>query len=156
MLLREKITLLFWFVLSSFFCVESCRLGLGSISAPGSGFLPFCVSILILLFVVVEFFQGVRKKGERNALPLFKGKNLRNMIYGIISVFGYGLLFNKIGFLLSTPLFMAFCLKIIGKKRWPSVIGISLIVTVVAYALFVLWLQIQFPKGSWVPNWILI
>ena len=154
MLIREKITLVFWFVLSSYFCIESYRLGLGSIHAPGPGFLSFWVSILLFVFVAIQLLQGLRRKLVDNVEPLFKGKNLRNILYGSISVFGYGLLFNKIGFLLCTPLFMGFCLKVIGRKKWPSVIGISLMVTVVAYAVFVVWLHIQFPKGSWVAKWI--
>ena len=154
MLIREKITLVFWFVLSSYFCIESYRLGLGSIHAPGPGFLTFWISILLFLFVAVQLLQGLRRKPIETVDPLFKGKNLRNVLYGSIFVFAYGLLFNKIGFLLCTLLFIGFCLKVIGKKKWPTVIGFSLIVTIVASMVFVVWLHIQFPKGSWVGEWV--
>jgi hypothetical protein len=153
MLKREKIDLTFWFVLSFYFCIESYRLGLGSIHAPGPVFLPFWVSIIIFIFAVVLLLQGMRKKLIGKVEPFFRGENLRSVVYGTVLLFMYGLLFNWIGFALCTFLFTGFCLKAIGKKKWLTVIGISLTVTILAYMLFVEWLQIQFPKGSWVTGW---
>jgi len=152
-LVREKITLIFWFLLSSFFCIESYRLGLGSIYAPGPGFLTFWISIILFVFVVVLLLQGM-KKPVGKVEPLFRGKNLRNIAYAIVFLFGYGLLFRRIGFFLCTVLFTGLCLKAIGKKKWPTVIGVTLLVSLVAHMLFVVWLKIQFPKGSWVAEWI--
>jgi len=66
--------------LSLFFCFESYRLGLGHVGAPGSGFLTFWVSLVVGLLGVVLFLQERGKKLVKDVIPLFKGKNLRNII----------------------------------------------------------------------------
>ena len=154
MLKREKITLVFWLLLSIFFCIESVRLGLGSIHQPGPGFLTFWVGILITLIVIIMFLKEKGKEIVGQVEPLFRGKNFRNVIYGNLFLFGYGFLFEKIGFVLCTALFLGPCLKVIGKKRWGTTVGISLSVTLIAYLLFVVWLQIQFPRGRWVGRFL--
>ncbi len=154
MIKREKITLVFWLLLSIFFCIESVHLGLGSIHAPGPGFLTFWVAIILILFVIILFLKEKGKRIVGQVEPLFRGKNLRNIIYGNIFLFGYGLLFEKIGFVLCTALFVGSCLGVIGKKRWGMTVAISLSVTLIAYLLFVVWLQVQFPKGRWVGRFL--
>lgn len=154
MLMREKIMLVFWLLLSIFFCIGSLRLGLGSFNAPGPGFLTFWVAIIMILFVISMFLKEKGKRIVGQVEPLFRGKNIRNIIYGNIFLFAYGLLFEKIGFVLCTALFLGSCLRVIGKKRWGVTIAISLSVTLFAYLLFVVWLHIQFPKGRWVGRFL--
>jgi putative tricarboxylic transport membrane protein len=154
MILRETITLIFWLLLSLFFCIESVRLGLGTAHAPGPGFFTFWIAIITILFVVILFLRERRKRRTGRAEPLepLLGENVRNIIYGNVFLFAYGFLLNKIGFALCTVLFMGSCLKVIGKKKWVTTIAISSIVTTVAYALFVVWLRIPFPIASWVKQ----
>jgi putative tricarboxylic transport membrane protein len=152
MLIRERATLVFWFVLSFFFCIESYRLGLGSLHAPGPGFLTFWVSLVVGILAVVLFLQERGKRFLKDMAPLFKGKNLRNIIYANVFLYGYAVLFDKIGFFLCTLLFIGCCLKVIGSKKWKIVIWGSMSVAVGAYMVFGYWLAIQLPKGRWVES----
>jgi hypothetical protein len=93
------------------------------------------------------FLKQRGKKVIENVEPLFKGKNLKNLIFGNLFVFAYGLLFDELGFILCTVLFTGACLKVIGKKRWILVTWVSLTVALVSYLVFEAWLEIQFPIG---------
>lgn len=151
---REKIGLLCWLALCLFFLVESLGLGIGNFHTPGPGFLTFWTATVVTLMTVYLLLQEMRKKQVKELEPLFKGKNIRNIILGIVFLFAYGLLFEKIGFVLCTFLFIGSCLKVIGKKNWWTVIGLSLIVTITAYVVFMVWLKIQYPTGRWVEKFI--
>ena len=68
----DKGTSLFWLFVSIVVSVASFRLGLGKLSAPGSGFLPFGAAVLLGLLSIVCFLQAVREKGPsegRTPLP---------------------------------------------------------------------------------------
>jgi len=145
---REKITFLFWLSLSVFVCIESLRFGVGSLNAPGPGFLTFGVSLFIILFAFFLFLGRIERKDVENVIPLFKGKKIQNVIYAFIALFGYALLLNRLGFFLCTLFFTGFCLKIIIPQSWRVVLGMSIIVAIFSYLLFDVWLTLQLPKGT--------
>lgn len=147
---RQKVTLVFWFCLSLFVCVESFRLGLGSFKAPGPGFLPFGASLAILLLSLFLFLKERGRKLSEKAAPLFRGKKIRNVIYILAGIFAFPLLLGRLGFFLCTFLFIGFCLRMIVPHRWRVVLVMSIGVTIISYLLFDTWLMIQLPKGIWV------
>jgi len=147
---REKIVLFFWLLVCVYFCAESWRLGLGKIRMPGSGFLPFWVAVIVGILTVVQLLGKMRDRPVEGAQPLFRGKRVQNAIFALSFLFTYPLLFDKIGFFLCTLLFTGACLRVIGQRRWLVSVGLSLLVSIASYTLFVTWLQIQFPRGKWV------
>ena len=147
---KEKISLFFWLFLSLFFCVESWRLGLGNFHAPGPGFFPFGASLVIGLFVIVLFLKERGRRIAENVGSPFQEKKVRNLIYILGALFAYPVLLNKLGFFFCTALFVGSCIKIIGAMRWRSAVGISTLVAIVSYLLFVVWLNIQIPELGWV------
>ena len=143
---QERVVLFFWLLLCFYFGIGAWRLGLGSIRMPGPGFLPFWISVIVILFTLVQLLKTKPVKGLQ---PLFRGKKIRNTIYTLSFLFAYPLLFERMGFFMCTLLFTGACLKVIAGKRWLFAVGISLFVAVASYVLFVVWLQIQFPRGRW-------
>jgi hypothetical protein len=57
------------------------------------------------------------------------------------------LLFNRLGYPLSSFLLILVLLRILGVKRWSLNILISCGTALVCYFLFVQWLKIPLPKG---------
>jgi putative tricarboxylic transport membrane protein len=145
---KQKIALLFLLVLSVFVSIKSWQLGLGRLSAPGSGFLPFGVSIFLILSVAFLFLKERKNVGQ--VVPLFRGKNVKNLIYGLGGLFAYWFLLNKLGFFTCTFLFVGFCLKMIEPHRWRLVIPVSIISAIISYLIFNLWLKIPIPEAEWV------
>lgn len=154
MLIARKVTFVFWVLLSVYFSIESWRLGLGNVNAPGPGFFPFWVSLVVGVLAVVLFLHERRKELVRHVSPLFKGKNLGNVIYAYVFLFGYVGLFHEIGFLLCSVLFTGLCLKVLGAKKWNIVVWFSISVAVFSYVVFDHWLGIPFPKGKWTEGFL--
>jgi hypothetical protein len=125
---------------------------LGSFTAPGSGFLPFGAALAIGVFVIILLLKEKGKKLCGTVEPLFRGKKIRNIIYVLVALFAYPLLLGKLGFFICTLLFVGFCAKKIGSQKWRVSFGISFIVAVVSYLLFVSSLDIQFPELRWVQQ----
>lgn len=152
MILREKVTLLLWFFFSLYVSVESWRMGIGSFRVPGPGFLTFGVSLFIEVLVISLVLKERARKVVDDAKPLFKGKNVKNIILGFGLLFLYPLLLDQLGYILCTMLFIACCLKVIGRKGWSVAVGVSIGTAIFAYYLFDVWLAVQFPKGKWVSQ----
>ena len=142
-------TLLFWLGISLLFSIKSWRLGLGNVTMPGPGFLPFYVALLVGIFACIHFGHERQKGIADEPVQPFQGKKLKNISLALIFLAAYAFCFDIFGFFLCTLLFMIGCFKIIGQKKWKGVIGGSLAVAVSAYILFEVWLDLRLPKGFW-------
>jgi len=150
---RDKKALFIWLGISLFFIEESLRLGLGRFNAPGPGFLPFWVALIVGILTVIELARrSPKKESNGDTKALIQQDGLGKILYLLIFLFAYPILLDKIGFFLCTLLFTGACLRIIGGIRWVIVIVLSILITVFAYLLFVTWLQIIFPEGRWVNS----
>lgn len=151
---REMVSLLFWLVLSAFTCIASLRIGLGSVGDPGPGFLPFYVSLAVAALAIILFLKDRGNRALGGTEAIFGGRNAKNIIYAISFILAYGMLLERIGFLLCTLFFVAACLKIIGSKKLPAVIVISIGIALGAYVLFELLLSIQVPEGDLIKRFL--
>lgn len=63
----------------------------------------------------------------------------------------YAALFEVLGFLIATPLFIGAALAVMGKRNWVSVAVIAVVFTVVAYVIFAQVLSVRMPVGPLTP-----
>ena len=65
----DKATSIFWLFIAVIVSVASFRLGLGKLSTPGSGFMPFGAAVLLGMLSIVCFLQaGGRKNRQKPSL----------------------------------------------------------------------------------------
>ena len=147
---KETIVSIIWLLLSLFVAVESWRMGLGTFRIPGPGFLTFWVSVIVVVMTLFLMLKDRGRKIAEDAAPLFKGKKVTNLILGFVFLLAYALLLDELGFSLCNVLFVGLCLKVIAGKKWGVTVGISSGVAIFVYLLFVVWLQLSFPTGTWV------
>jgi putative tricarboxylic transport membrane protein len=136
---------LFWLAFSIFICVESVRLKIGTFHNPGTGFFPFLAGIVFGILSLVLLIRSLVAK-ERVDAVLGKVR-WKNVIFVLICLFVYAVVLERLGFMISTILFIAILLKVIEKKRWSLVVLISVSATLIFWVIFQLWLQSQLPKG---------
>lgn len=133
--------------LSILLCIESYRLKLGSYYAPGPGFLPFWIGLIIIILSLILFFQSVRMDQEENIENILMERNWKNILLLIASLFIYTLILEKLGFVISTFVFIAFILRLVETKRWPVVVNVAVAAALGTYLIFEVWLQTQLPRG---------
>lgn len=141
---------LFWLLLSIYVCIESLRIGIGTLHNPGIGFFAFCMSGVLGILSLVLFLQTFFKKGKAKVEPLFSGTLWKRVLLVLIVLLIYSKLMELLGYLISTFSLMAFLFWILepNTKRWFlwSLI-ISFLTTIISYYIFSILLNCQFPMG---------
>jgi putative tricarboxylic transport membrane protein len=132
------------FALSILMLYFSWRLNLGTFRRPGPGLYPLLIaailgSLTFYLFISTWLKKARNPQGEWDLKKIF-------YVLGILWV--YGFCFERLGFLLSTFLFLIL-LKPIIQKKWSFVLIGAALVTLSSYFIFDTLLQAQLPKGIW-------
>ena len=144
---RHFIGGLFWLAFSIFVGVHAVELGLGTIIKPGPGSIFFWSSVGLGALSVILIIKSVFRKGEATLLrDSWKGLKWGYAVLVIGMLVFYGLVLDKLGFVLSTFLLMS-GLFAIGKVRfWVSIVS-GLVATIVSLVLFRYLLEVQLPRG---------
>ena len=136
---------LFWFLLSVVVCIYARRLGLGHFRNPGPGFLFFWSGVVLCVLSLIILFQTIKPADKEE--KAFGSVNWAKVASVVLALVVYGLILERLGFVLSTVLFMGFLLRSIEAKKWYVVILVSVVSSLLTYALFELWLHARLPKG---------
>jgi len=122
----------------------------------GPAFYPRFLLLLILILGLSLVLQSLlvsskEKKRERIASRLWL-KNYQTTLLGFF-IFGlYVLLLPKLGFLISTTLFVAGLHWLLGPPLWrrlPASVLLGLGTSLIAYLVFELYLRVLLPRASW-------
>jgi len=122
-------------------------IGLGSLSDPGPGFLPFWSGVFLGGLSIVLYVQSALKRQQEGKASWLPKEQWLNLVLVLAAMFVYAMLIEEAGFLVSTVLLMFFLFKVMGGMRlsWAAV-G-SILFSVMSYIIFYLWLKVQLPKG---------
>ncbi len=146
----EKGSSLFLFLVALVVLLGSKKLGLGVVSEPGPGFLPFLAAGVLALCSGAYFLSRVALTVPRSHDPLSKPRaetQWRRVIYVVLALIAYSIFLEDVGFMICTFLLMMFLLKVMEVKHWYTVpIGGGLI-TFICYVTFEKILMIGFPRG---------
>ena len=129
------------FVLSIVYTFSSFRLPFGSLRSPGPGFIPRIVGISASVLSVVIFVQDILRKDYKQ----FDVDKPKSIFLFILCFIVYALIFEPVGYVISTVLF-AFALSSIMKNKWWVSLIIGLGTGLAFYLLFTL-LAVPLPKG---------
>jgi putative tricarboxylic transport membrane protein len=126
------------------------KLGLGAMSDPGPGFLPFYTGVIISLLSLFNLGRLARL-GRVNEDPaaISPAINCKRAVYVVLILFFYSILLEKLGYLITTFLAMLLLFGIYERKRWWVAVVGSIIVTVITYVVFHVLLNVQLPEGFW-------
>lgn len=124
--------------------IMAYRMGLGMVAAPGPGFFPFWLSLLLTVIAFL-YFLGQRGRDASSA-PLWPERSWLKpaLAAGIMAL--YAFLLGWLGFFPSTLLLLVIWLAMEGEKpRTTALVGI--IGTYGLFLLFALFLQVPLPPG---------
>ena len=143
----DQASSLFWLCVAVVVSVASFRLGLGSVSAPGAGFLAFSAAALLGLLSIVSFVQTVGKKGAPEVEPFFRGTHWSKVVFVFAALLAYAQLMPWAGYKTATFLLMVFLFWIVERQKIWKVVVYALATTVITYYVFSRGLNLQFPAG---------
>lgn len=136
-----------WLILSVFVFTASLRLGVGALSSPGPGFIPFWASIGLASFTCILLGLNLVAKaqvvrGENGA----KDSRWGNHLIVIAALTLYCLALEKLGYLLATFGLMIVLFSL-GKMKARAIIIGSLVTSLSSYGLFAYFLGTPLPRG---------
>ena len=137
---REVRSGIFFFGLSLLILRESFHVELGTFVEPGSGFLTFGTGMALCALSIVLICRGWKVREPDKPFS-------RRVALALASLFVYSLVLSFLGFVVAT-FFLVGVLFYLGQPRkWWLLIGMSALVTLVAYVVFGVLLHVYFPRG---------
>jgi len=144
----DQASAVFWFFFSTIVMVQSIRMGVGTFSNPGMGFMACSASgIMMLLSLILLMQSSIKgKRAEEPAHP-FAGLLLGRVFSFVIAVFFYIYVLPSLGYLAATFLLLACLLVIVGRRKWWLLIFFPGLTSLVSYYVFAKLFQCPFPAG---------
>ena len=144
--LLEIMFTLFLLAVSIWILVESFILSLGNFHDPGPGFLCFLGAFLMGILSLTNLIKVLvsRKKTEAAFSSLM---GLGGLLFTVVIVTMFALLFETLGFIIMSTLFMGLMLRLVGKERWVRLSLITISSVMLSYLIFKILLNIQLPVG---------
>jgi putative tricarboxylic transport membrane protein len=140
---------IFWIGLSIFIMALSYKLSLGRLRSPGPGLVPFLSGFLLCL---VSLYSLIRSSVQKQGQGKFKEAegtqtSLWKVLIVAISLLVYTFVFEKLGFLITTVLFLGILFAIGGGKgKWRAIVVLSVLTGVITFLGFG-YLGVPLPDG---------
>ncbi len=130
---------------------SSLKLRIGSLQAPGPGFMGFLASILLLILSLIILIQeSKRGSGEKAS---FGWENLFKPFIITVALCSYALIFETLGFLLSSFILIWVMLLVSSPRRWYYHMFVAFIIVNVSYLVLCKLLRVVFPVGLLRIQW---
>jgi putative tricarboxylic transport membrane protein len=143
----DKISSLVMLLIATYICTESFRLPLGSWRDPGAGFLPLGSGLCLGILSIIAYFQARFRVGEDVWRPWYSKERRKSLLVILAVLFAYAFVLEFLGFLLSTFVLLLLLFSLVERQGWIVAVGGSTLASMVAYAVFEIWLKTQLPKG---------
>jgi putative tricarboxylic transport membrane protein len=112
------------------------------------GFLPIVLATLMLCLCAALLGKALLASGGDADAPVeFSAVGLAKCAAGLMALFGYVLLLDTLGFLLSTFLFLVAVTPLFGRVPWWMWFGVPALVAAAAHVAFVMVLRLRLPAG---------
>jgi putative tricarboxylic transport membrane protein len=132
--------------LSIFVIWSGYSLKLGTINDPGSGYVMFYAGLLMVIFSLITLYGAV-KEGGPTFLSLWRDVLWTKPLLVIGLLIAFTLVFETIGFLVSTTLLLIALLRVIDPVPWSRAIPIAILVPLICWYVLDKMLLIQLPSG---------
>jgi len=146
-MIADKASSVFWLVFGMIVIYLSKRLGLGTLTHFGPGFLPFWSGVILCGLSVVVLVRSRKRggNGPKKVGHLWNGMHWSKPVIVVVVLLFYILTFSRLGFIISTSVLLFVLLKAIDPvKGWVSIV-VSIVTSIISFVLFDLWFQVQLP-----------
>ena len=124
---------------------EALKLPFGRTNAPGAGFFPAVLAALLVVVALAGWIAALRAGGAQ------EGEDSRlvwkKIILTVTALLAFAFIFEYVGYVVTTFLFVAFLLRIVERKSWAQAGAVALSASLVSYIIFGLLLGAPLPAG---------
>ena len=148
---RETGAAIFWILLGVTAFVWSATFPFGSWKAPGPGFLPLILGLILILLGGALFFQTIIRKDEGDEVrpvPLLPGgAALRRVGLTLAILILSVALLEHLGFILTAFFLVLLTVQAIQPRKWRFALFYALVSALSSSLLFQVLLKTQLPRG---------
>ncbi|PKN89285.1 MAG: hypothetical protein CVU51_00850 [Deltaproteobacteria bacterium HGW-Deltaproteobacteria-1] len=145
---RNLISCIVFLGLSAFVAVSSIGLGIGHLTNPRAGFMPFWTSLLIIVFSLILFSQTfVNRSAQAGRVDIWSHVQWQKSLLAAAALCVYVFILPVIGYLPATGILMLALFKLGSMKILPAVLA-SLLAVILSYGLFSFILNTPLPRGT--------
>ncbi|MEW6666093.1 MAG: tripartite tricarboxylate transporter TctB family protein [Thermodesulfobacteriota bacterium] len=144
----DRIAAIFFLAVGGFFSLYARRVKIGTWNEPEAGFLPFWGGLLLVgmsVFLLLSTFKAPDSPVRMTFFPVAGA--WKRVLVTFLSLAAYNLLLNRLGFTLTTFLFLGFLVRFIFPQGWRRTLLVAFIGSVIARLLFINFLETQLPIG---------
>ena len=113
---------------------------------PQAGYFPFYIGMLICISSAVVGIQSLVRR-RRDAQVFVQRDQLKQIMVILLPSTVYVLGIQYIGIYVSSAVFIALFMKLVGRYSWLRGIAVGVGVSVISFLLFEVWFTIPLPKG---------
>jgi putative tricarboxylic transport membrane protein len=143
----DQISAVFFMAIGLFFSFYARAVEIGTWNEPGPGFLPFWAGITITIMAAALLLTNLRKKGPVRSAFFPKSDSWKRVSATFIALIVYNLIFDLLGFALTTFLFVGFLVRFIFPQSWTRTLIVAVSAAIIARLLFINFLETQLPIG---------
>ena len=133
--------------LAGYILFESRKLAFGSFRVPQTGFFPRALGILLVLLALGELVRALRLSVPASTREKIAGEAWIRIGATLVTMVGFALVLEWLGFLLTTFLLMVLLLRAIEASRWSKVFLVAALTSMLSYGLFAWLLGVPLPAG---------
>lgn len=140
-----------WMILGILVMLGAYKLDIGSSRSPGPGMFPLflggiliCASLPMFVSVLIDF-----KRQRKEEITIWRNVNFWKIAVIVIALLVYGIMLEKLGFLLTAFLCLFFLFWIAGSKKLSRTLIVTIVTIIFAYLLFVIALNVYMPSFPW-------
>ena len=147
---RDLLPAIFWIGIGIFVMIFSIELGIGMPSKPGPGMFPFMLGAILTSISALVFAFSLRHcVGPKEKISIWKAVDIRKPASVVIVIFAYGLILDRLGFVLTTFLCLFVLFRFVGSFRIYKSLLATLLVLIAAYIVFIYLLNLYVPSFPW-------
>jgi hypothetical protein len=143
---RNQKSGLFWLAVGLAITFGSVHYGIGNIRAPGPGYVPSLVGVILTLLSGILILRDVHKKERESLSGLFE-KNWRAVAFCLGVLLLFTLVLSHLGYILDSLILIYILVRVLGKRSRLVAAITGVLTSLVSYILFSFLLQLQLPLG---------
>ena len=127
--------------------LEASKLPFGRVGSPQAGFFPLILAVFLAIFSLVFLAQTIGGHKAEPGDSRGGSTTWNKIVLAVGALVVFGLLFESLGYVISTFLFISFLLRVVERQKWSLVVVIAFFTSLATYLVFGLLLNTPLPAG---------